>query len=215
MADRRVLIISYSFTQQTRALVRRFVAGLESTGVSVVQERLEPIAPYEYPFSNDLRLGIAMAATFLQRRMPIRPVSERCRGDWDCIVLAGPTWSYNPCGPMLDFLDRFGAAVCGGQRVAPLISCRAYWQMHHWVLKRLLRRCGASSVDPPVVFTHPVGEPWRSLGLLLKLRGKIGLKKYRWIRRSYPRYGHNEAQRSEAEQQGRLLGQRLAAGQGQ
>ena len=215
MADRRVLIISYSFTQQTRVLVQRFAAGLASAGVTVVQERLEPIAPYAYPFKNDLRLGIAMAATFLQRRMPIRPVSEQCLGDWDCIVLAGPTWSYNPSGPMLDFLDRFGAAVCGGQRVVPLISCRAYWQLHHWVLKRLLLRHGVALIDPPVVFAHPIGEPWRSLGLLLKLRGKIGWKRYRWVRRFYPRYGHSEAQRGEAEARGRLLGQRLVADLGQ
>ena len=168
MADRRVLIISYSFTQQTRVLVQRFAAGLASAGVTVVQERLEPIAPYAYPFKNDLRLGIAMAATFLQRRMPIRPVSEQCRGDWDCIVLAGPTWSYNPSGPVLAFLDRDARIVCKGQTVIPLISCRAYWQWHYRTLRGRLRQCGAV-VETPEVFSHPVGEPWRSLGLLLKL----------------------------------------------
>ncbi len=206
--DRRVLIVSYSFTQQTRALVRQFAEGLTSAGVTVVQERLIPINPYVFPFPSDFRLALAMVATLLGRRMPIRPLSERCRGTWDRVVLAGPTWSYNPSGPVLAFLDRDGHTVCNGQTVIPLISCRAYWQLHAWILRRGLMGCGAT-VESPLVFTHPVGEPWRSLGLLLKLRGKIARKRYAWLRRFYPRYGHNHAQRQQAWEQGRQLGLRL------
>ena len=207
-ADRRVLIVSYSFTQQTRALVRQFAGGLASAGVGVVQERLEPIRPYAFPFPSDFQLAIAMVATLFGRRMPIQPVSERCRGEWDRIILAGPTWSYHPSGPVLAFLDRDARIVCKGQTVIPLISCRAYWQWHARILQRQLVRCGAT-VESPLVFPHPVNEPWRSLGLLLKLRGKIARKRHAWLRRHYPRYGHNQAQRHQAWEQGRQLGLRL------
>lgn len=208
MAPKRVLIISYSFTQQTSTQLRHFIAGLEDAGIEVSREPLVPHAPYPYPFPTLLRLVTAMLVTSVQKRMPIAPLSERCSGSWDCIVLAGPTWSYNPSGPILSFLDRDAERICRGQRVIPFISCRAYWQWNAWIIKRRLIRCGAV-VEPPIVFTHPFGEPWRSLGLLLKLRGTIGRRHNAWIRTHYPRYGHSDQQRIEARHQGEQLAARL------
>ena len=208
MSKKRVLIVYYTYTQQTKIQLRQFIAGLESAGVEVTQERLAPITPYEFPFKTFFRLGTAMVVTFFQKRMTILPVAERCYDSWDCIVLAGPTWSYNPSGPVLDFLDRYGKEVCGGKMVVPFISCRAYWRLHYWTLKKHLCHCG-SLVEEPVVFTHPVKEPWRSLGLLLKLQGKIARRQYAWFRQHYPRYGHSEEQRVEAMQQGKQLAERL------
>lgn len=209
MAKKRVLIVYYSYTKQTRIQLKQFIAGLESAGIEVIQERLVPITPYEFPFANNRRLAAAMIMTFFQKRMAIRPVSERCFASWDGIVLAGPTWSYNPSGPMLDFLDRYGRDICGGQLVIPFISCRAYWFMHYWTLKRRLGRYG-STVEKPIVFTHPVKEPWRSLGLLFKLRvGGIAWRRYSWLRQYYPRYGHSQEQRADALEQGKKLAGRL------
>lgn len=209
MAIKRVLIVYYSYTQQTKVQLKHFVAGLERAGIEVVQEGLEPITPYEYPFATNIRLASAMLMTFFQKRMPIKPVAARCFAAWDCIVLAGPTWSYNPSGPMLDFLDRYGKEVCGGQLVVPFISCRAYWFLHYWTLKRRLSRYGAR-IEQPVVFTHPVKEPWRSLGLLLKLRGgEIARRRYSLLRHHYPNYGHSQEQRIAAMEQGTQLAERL------
>ena len=199
----------YSYTQQTKLQLKQFVAGLESAGIEVVQERLEPITPYAFPFTTNMRLASAMLMTFLQKRMPIKPVAASCFAAWDCIVLAGPTWSYNPSGPVLDFLDRYGKDVCGGQLVVPFISCRAYWLLHYWTLKRRLFRYGAT-VEQPVVFTHPVKEPWRSLGLLLKLRGgELARRKYSLLLQHYPKYGHSQEQRVAAMEQGKKLAERL------
>ena len=208
MSKKRVLIVYYSYTQQTRIQLERFITGLECGGIEVIQERLEPIAPYDFPFTTNSSLAVAMVATFFQKRMAIKPVAERCFGSWDCIVLAGPTWSYNPSGPVLDFLDRYGRDICGGRLVIPFISCRAYWLLHYWTLKRRLRRYG-STVEKPIIFTHPVKEPWRSIGLLLKLRGKIAQRQYSWLRQHYPRYGHSEEQRVEAIEQGKKLAEKL------
>lgn len=208
MTIKRVLIVYYSFTQQTRMQLDKFIAGLESAGVEVVLERLEPVNPYAFPFRTNVGLGAAMIQTCFQKRMPINPPTERCFGSWDCIVLAGPTWSYNPSGPVLDFLDRYGSGVCGGKLVIPFISCRAYWRAHYWTIKRRLGRCG-SMVGEPIVYTHPVNEPWRSLGLLLKLRGKMAHGRYAWFRKYYPRYGHSEEQGLEALEHGRNLAEKL------
>ena len=136
MDKKRVLIVYYTYTHQTKVQLRHFIAGLEGAGIEVTQERLTPITPYEFPFKTFIRLATAMVVTSFQKRMTIAPVAARCVDSWDCIVLAGPTWSYNPSGPMLDFLDRYGREVCGGKRVVPLISCRAYWRLHFWTIKK-------------------------------------------------------------------------------
>lgn len=208
MEKKRVLIVYYTYTHQTKVQLRHLIAGLEGAGIEVVQERLAPITPYKFPFKTFIPLATAMVMTFFQKRMTIAPVAACCVDAWDCVVLAGPTWSYNPSGPMLDFLDRYGRDVCGGKRVVPLISCRAYWRLHFWTIKRRLGRYG-SVVENPIVFSHPVKEPWRTLGLLLKLLGKIAQRRYSWFRLHYPRYGHNEAQRIEAREQGKKLAERL------
>jgi hypothetical protein len=204
----RVLIIFYSFTQQTKLQLKKFIAGLESAGIEVTQERLEPIDPYEFPFKSSVSLAVAMIRTFFRKRMTIRPVADHCIGPWDCIVLAGPTWSYHPSGPMLDFLDRYGRQVCGGKMVIPFISCRSYWQLHYWTIKGCLGRYGAK-VEKPVVFTHPMREPWRLIGLVLQLRGKMVRKENSWFRRHYPGYGHNKEQGAEAMEKGKALAEKL------
>ena len=139
------------------------------------------------------------------------PVSKECCDTWDCIILAGPTWSYFPSGPMLDFMDRYSFEVCAEKLVVPFISCRSYWRLHYWTIKKRLRGCGAR-VEDPIVFMHPIKEPWRIIGLILKLRGKGYLRKTAWFRKHYPGYGHSREQGEEALQRGRHLGEKLLSG---
>jgi len=188
--------------------LKKFISGLEGSGVEVTQERLEPIHPYEFPFRSNMRLMTAMAMTFLRKRMTIRPVAEFCYGPWDCIVLAGPTWSYHPSGPVLDFLDRFAKEVCGGATVIPFISCRSYWQLHFWTLKRRLAVFGCN-VRNPIVFMHPQKDPWRFIGLILQLRGKMMRRENSWFRKHYPGYGHSKEQGNEAMDAGKQLAEQL------
>ncbi len=188
--------------------LKKFILGLESAGIEVSQERLEPLTPYEFPFRTNMRLTAAMFLTFFQRRMAISPVSDACLGAWDCIILAGPTWSYHPSGPVLDFLDRYGSNVCGGKIVIPFISCRSYWRLHYWTLKRRLGLYG-SKVEKPIVFMHPQKEPWRFFGLILQLRGKIMRRENSWFRQRYPSYGHSKQQGEEAMEEGKKLAGKL------
>lgn len=201
MKKNRVLIVYYSFTQQTRLLLKKFVAGLESEGAEVVLERLEPIEPYEFPFKTNYRLARAMVRTFFRHRTTIKPVTDTCFEQWDCVVLAGPTWSYHPSGPILDFIDRHGHEVCKGRRVIPFISCRSYWRIHYWSIKKQLKSMGADVVAP-IVFLHPIKEPWRFIGLVLQLRGKMVSKGESWFRKYYPGYGHSREQGDEAMEEG-------------
>jgi len=206
---KRVLVVYYSFTQQTRLLLKRLSAGLEQEGVEVVLERLEPLQPYEIPFKSDLRLASVMVRTFFRGRTTVHPVSENCSGNWDQIILAGPTWSYHPSGPMLDFLDRFGADICGGQDITVLISCRSYWRIHYWSMKKKLLKIGARVAALPLVYEHPIKEPFRLMGLVLQLRGKMIRRENSWFRKHYPGYGHSKIQLEDCFDAGVRMGRKL------
>ena len=143
-----------------------------------------------------------MVRTFFRQRMTIRPVTEICFKDWDCIVLAGPTWSYHPSGPMLDFLDRYGKQVCAGKMVIPFISCRSYWRLHYWTLKQRLQRvwrqtCSADSFSASNQRTLAIYRSGPAVA------GKMGRKENSWFRKHYPTYGHSKTQVDEAKAAGR------------
>lgn len=208
MKKKRVLIVFYSFTQQTRLLLKKFAEGLEGEGIEVAFERLEPVVPYTFPFKTNFRLAAVMVKTFFRQRNTVHPVSATCFEECDCIVLAGPTWSYQPSGPILDFLDRYGQLVCSGKKVIPFISCRSYWRLHYWSIKQRLRRYGSIPVEP-IVYLHPTKEPWRFIGLVLQLRGKMVRKEKSWFRKHYPGYGHNKEQGDDAMEKGKRVAKDL------
>ena len=208
MAKHKVLIIFYSYTQQTRLLVKSFAEGIEQAGGDAVLQRLEPVTPYEFPFKNSWRLAQVMIRTFFRERNKVHSIDAACSGDWDRIVLAGPTWSYHPSGPVLALIDQSGKRIFYGKKVIPFISCRSYWRVHLWSLKRMLGRCGAQ-VEEPLVFDHPGREPWRFIGLLYQLRGRVGSRDQAWLRRHYPGYGHSREQREEAKRRGEILARQI------
>ncbi|MBA3004680.1 MAG: hypothetical protein FP813_12675 [Desulfurivibrio sp.] len=206
----KVLILYYSFSAQTSGLVHRFGAGLEAQGVHLVCERIQPLAPRHFPIGTVPATLLMMFTTFLRRRIAIQPLPPSCWERYDLIVLAGPTWSYNPSGPVLSLLDRDGARLFAGQQVLPLISCRGYWRMHWLSLRWQLEHLGATVVNK-MVFAHPCTEPWRTIGVFLKLAGRVP-ERSKWLGRYYPRYGHSREQQEEAFAFGTAIGRSLQRG---
>ncbi|OQX11238.1 MAG: hypothetical protein BWK76_19470 [Desulfobulbaceae bacterium A2] len=202
----RVLIIYFSLSSQTRNLVLALGEGLASQGVTVCRERLQPLRELRFPLGGIVETVAMMFLTFLRRRILIQPLSPLCRDRYDLIVLAGPTWSYNPSGPVLSLLDSAGD-MFHRQKVVPLISCRGYWRLHWWGLRARLRRLGAL-VPNLMVFSHPSPEPWRTIGVFFKLAGRLP-EKMRLLRRYYPKYGHSRQQVEESRRFGELLGSAL------
>lgn len=206
----KVLILYYSFSAQTSGLVHRLGAGLETQGIDPVYERITPIAPRHFPIGTVPATLFMMLITFFRARIPIQPLPDSCWEQYDLIILGGPTWSYNPSGPVLSLLDRDGATLFAGRRVLPLISCRGYWRMHWLSLRRQLKRCGAEVVNR-MIFTHPSKEPWRTIGVFLKLAGQVP-ERSRGLGRFYPRYGHSREQQDQAFAFGVAIGQALNQG---
>jgi hypothetical protein len=203
----RVLIIYFSLSGQSRGLINLFAAGLRSKGVTVVIEQLQPQNRIGWPFGTIHRTLWMMLVTFLRRRTPIQPVSPACFHSYDLVVLAGPTWSYTPSGPILSLLDRYGQRIFNGQRVVPLISCRGYYRHHQWILKRMLHRF-TDLVENALVFRHPVREPWSTFGVFLKSAG-FRPEKIALLASHYQRFGHTRQQLLAAKARGEKLGQRL------
>jgi len=203
----RVLILCFSFSGQTVGLINNLVNGLKDQGVDPVVEKLRPVEPLHFPASGYFSTFGMMLATFFRRRIAIEELSSVCSAEYDLIILAGPTWSYNPSGPILSLLDRDGPHLFGGKVVLPLISCRGYWRTHWFGLRSLLRRCGAI-VPNLIVFSHPCPEPWRTIGVFLKIAGK-NPERSRFFGRYYKRFGHSREQWDEAWRFGMQIGEAL------
>ena len=212
MVKKRILILSYSYSHQTRNLLKKIVVGLEESEIEIVWQRLFPKQELRFPIGTFPSTVLMMFQTFFRKRYPVQALDSDVFDQWDLILLAGPTWSYNPSGVVLSLLDRDGDKLFKGQAVLPLISCRGYWRMHFWGLRSLLMKCGAKSVCSPIVFTHPNKEPWNTIGVFLKLAGKMPERGTGWFRKYYPKYGHSRQQAEGAYVLGRKLGKDIAAG---
>ena len=207
---KRVLFICYSLSGQTNGLLLRLAAGMDEEGVEVVIERLRPLKPIRFPLGSTRTTIAMMLITFFRNLVPIAPLSEKTKEQYDLIILAGPTWSYHPSGPILSLLKFDGKRLFPNQTVLPVISCRGYWRMHWWGLKTLLKKSGAT-VSNMIVFSHPSSEPWRTIGVFLKLAGRVP-ERNSWISKYYHKYGHTRGQIEEARLFGNMIGQTMNAG---
>ena len=197
----KVLVLYYSLSGQSRGLVRFFSEGLQSHQVVVHVEQIKPQQPLTFPFKGFLPTFKMMLQTFLRIRIPIQPPSSPCFEAYDHIVLAGPTWSYNPSGPILSLIDEYGSALFSNRPVTPLISCRGYYRLHDYLLRKQLRKYYAQ-IKPSLIYTHPTPEPWSTIGLVLKSAGyrpeRIG-----WLRNRYTCFGHTAEQFSRVREAGK------------
>lgn len=205
---KKILILSYSFSGQTSGLLRQIQGALIEEGHQVLKERITPCQPLKFPTGSIISCLKMMVTTFLRFRVPIQALPPICHQQFDLILLAGPTWSYNPSGPILALLDRDGEALFKGQVVLPVISCRGYWRFHLYGLTRMLKRCGAS-IPNTIVFSHPHQEPWRTIGVFLKISGKAP-ERWPLLKRYYSHFGHSKEQQDEAYRFGSLIGQALS-----
>ncbi len=206
----RVLIAYYSFSGQTNSLLNALVSGLKQQGLRVTLEKIRPMEPLRFPVGTISATIKMMLITFFRHRVAVKDLSSAADKMFDLAILAGPTWSYNPSGPVLSFLDRDGRRLFEGKDVLPLISCRGYWRMHCYGLKKKLVECGAA-IPNVVVFAHPSKEPWRTLGVFLKIAGKSP-ERGKTIGKYYTKYGHSKEQFAEAKRFGVMIGEALQQG---
>ncbi len=211
MTDRkinpRILIIYFSLSGQTRGLINLLALGMRSTGAYVAIEKLQPLEKIVFPFNGIIQTLWRMITTFFGLRVLIHELSPLCFDDYDLIVLAGPTWSYNPSGPVLYLIDHYGKRLFHGQAVLPLISCRGYYRIHNMMLRRKLKQCGAR-LEQSLIFSHPVKEPWSTIGVFLKSAG-YQPQRLNILKNHYPHYGHTTKQFQQSRDEGINIALRL------
>ncbi len=204
---KKVLILYYSFSSQTRNILNHLGEGMIEAGLEVHWEQIQPLKPRRFPIGSYFGTLKAMATTFFRTRVAIDNLHPDCRGDWDLVVLGGPTWSFQPSGPILSLIDREKRRFFTGKLILPVISCRAYYGWHFKTLKRMLSK--STVYHQPIVFMHTIKEPWCTLGLFLKLAGKMPESGKNWFSRYYPKYGHTKQQLDNAYQLGVAIGQSM------
>lgn len=189
----RALICYFSFSNQTHRIVQTLEEVLNGLGVTCVKERLRPVAPLEFPVNSISGTLWLMLKTLFRWRVAIHPLSDHAlEREFDAVVLAGPTWSYNPSGPILSLMDQYGGLIFRRRIVIPVISCRSYWKAHFNCLKARITGFGGT-LTPPVVLKHPLAEPWKTLGVFLTIAGK-NPRRLPVLRARYTQYGHTRQQ---------------------
>jgi len=196
----QILIIYFSLSGQSRGLINLLAAGMRSKGSQVSIEQLQALEKISFPFKGIVQTIWMMITTFFRVRVPIVEPSSLCFDRYDLIVLAGPTWSYNPSGPILSLLDGYGTKLFKGQKVIPLLSCRGFYKIHDRLLRKQLKTCGAL-LDKSLVFLHPVKEPWSTIGVFLKSAG-YNPQKIAILKNHYPHFGHTTDQLHEIKESG-------------
>lgn len=203
----RVLIIYFSLSGQSRGLINLLAAGIRNQNIFVTIEQIQPRKKIGFPLGTLWRTVKMMFSTFFRARIPIQKLSSQCYENYQLIILAGPTWSYNPSGPILSLLDSEGKALFKDQRVLPLISCRGYHRLHNVLLRIQLKRYGAR-LEESLIFAHPISEPWSTIGVFLKSAGyrpeQISL-----LKSHYSHFGHTTDQLQQVKRYGNLIGKAL------
>ncbi len=155
---KKILTLFYSFSGQTDGLLRRLHVGLEQKGHTVICERILPVHTLRFPVGTLRGTLKMMLITFFRQGISIKEISTQCNDDFDLIILAGPTWSYNPSGPILSLINRDGSRLFNGKTILPLISCRGYWRYHWRGLSRMLKKCGATLPNLMVFIHRPLNR---------------------------------------------------------
>jgi len=183
IVEKKILILYFSYSHQTINLLQAMSQGMDDHPVKVLLQRIEPTTPLHFPIGTIPKTFWKMVCTLFRQRIPIKSLPEY----------------------------RDGKQLFKDQVVIPLISCRGYWRLHWWGLKSLLSKCGAS-VPNLIVFSHPSKEPWRTIGVFLKLAGKVP-ERMSWIKKHYCKYGHTRAQIAEARNFGEQIAHALVKGE--
>ena len=174
----RVLVVYYTYTQQTLKVAEAMVGALVERGCDV---RLAAIQftdrryaerftrfPLKHAYGDVLGMAPAQlrAAT---GEILIPPEAQS--GEYDLICVGSPTWFFRPSVPIRSFLksDEAGGLL-DGKQFAVFVVCRRYWSINLKAVKKLATKRGGEYVNG-VHFTF-AGRQVRSLLALLSYLGK-------------------------------------------
>ena len=150
-----VLIVYYSFSQQTERVASVIAQRLEVRGADVATARIEftdrrwskrfESIPMRFPL---LKIIGMLPAQVRQQTGEIRIPPDAVTGGYDLVVIGSPTWWFRVCVPIRSYLKAPAAQrAMAGTPFAGYSTSRRYWKRNVGDIKRLARRmAGAGSV---------------------------------------------------------------------
>lgn len=147
-----VLLIYYSFTQQTRRVATTMAEVFEAQGCQVshleirmTDERYQLELPLRPFWRRMLKLVLPQ---LLGGTCQIEYDQALLDGDYDLVCIGSPTWWFYPALPLATFLKSTPAQrLFQDRRFAVFAVCRAFWRANVRTVKRLARRAGGEFAD--------------------------------------------------------------------
>jgi menaquinone-dependent protoporphyrinogen IX oxidase len=174
----RVLLLFYSYTQQSRKVAEAMGDVFRERGCDVQQAAIE-LTDKRYA-ERFTRFPLRHAYLDIFGMMPaqlrsatgeIRIPDEAKNGEYDLICIGSPTWWIKTSVPVRSFLKSDTAGrLLDGKRFAAFVVCRRYWSINLKAVKKLGTKQGGEYVDG-IHFSFAGGQV-RSLLALLSYFGK-------------------------------------------
>ena len=148
----RVLILYYSFTEQTRRVADAMGEAFLQSGCEVEACKIEFIDEryrMESPFKPVMRkLMRWLLPQLLGKTGEIQVPQEVITGDYDLVCIGSPTWWQKPAMPVASFLKSPEAdRLLDRRQFAVFVVCRKLWWNNLRCVKKLAKRRGGTYVD--------------------------------------------------------------------
>jgi len=148
----RVLLLYYSYTNQTRRVADAMAEVFLTEGCDVSQLELRLIDE-RYRLSLPLRPFWRRILKFVLPQLlgwtgKIEFDEALLAGDYHLVCIGSPTWWFYPALPMTTFLKSEAASqVLQDRRFAVFAVCRAFWGPNYRTVTRLAKRAGGVFAD--------------------------------------------------------------------
>jgi hypothetical protein len=174
----RVLLIYYTYTQQTRRVAEAMADVLRDRGCEVRLAAIEFTDKRwaerftRFPLRHAYLDVLGMSPAQLRGATgEIQIPDDAQDGDYDLVCIGSPTWFFRPSVPIRSYLKSEAAGrILGGKRFTAFVVCRRYWSINLKSVRKLGTEQGGEYVDG-TRFTFEGGQI-RSLMSLLSYFGK-------------------------------------------
>ena len=148
----RVLLLYYSFTNQTRRVAQAMAESFREQGCEADEAAIEFVDEryrIEFPLKPFWRKLLGWFWPQLCGRTgAVRIPPEILDREYDLICLGSPTWWLKPAMPVTSFLKSESAKkLLSGKRFAVFAVCRAIWWNNLRIVKKLATRQGGTFVE--------------------------------------------------------------------
>jgi hypothetical protein len=169
----RVLLVYFTYTQQSRAVADAMAGVFRERGSEVEQAEIgftdERWAERftRFPLRHAVRDLLGMAPAQLRGATGEIQIPDEARaGDYDLICIGSPTWFFRPSVPIRSYLKSDEAGrILNGKRFTAFVVCRRYWSINLKSVKKLGEKQGGEYVDG-IHFSYAGGQIRSFLSLI-------------------------------------------------